>query len=56
MKNLAKKIIVLSATVIFFLTLGLSWTHTDNDIIPFMNQVFPEAQSFQKIASSPVIY
>ncbi|WP_368293002.1 4Fe-4S binding protein [Dehalobacter sp. TBBPA1] len=56
MKNSVNKIIVFVATVIFFLTLGFSWTHTDNDIIPFMNQVFSEAQSFQKIASSPLIY
>ncbi len=56
MKNLANKIIVFAATVIFFLALGLSWTHTDSDIIPFMHKVFPEAQSFQKVASSPVIY
>ncbi|WP_368293008.1 4Fe-4S binding protein [Dehalobacter sp. TBBPA1] len=56
MKNTANKMIVFAATVVFLLTLGFSWTHTDNDTIPFMNQVFPEAQSFQKIASSPVIY
>ncbi|AFV03398.1 MULTISPECIES: 4Fe-4S binding protein [unclassified Dehalobacter] len=56
MKNTANKMIVFAAAVVFLLTLGLSWTHTDNDMIPFMNQVFPEAQSFQKIASSPVIY
>ncbi|RJE47296.1 pceC [Dehalobacter sp. MCB1] len=56
MKNSANKIIMFAAAVVFLLTLVFSWTHTDNDIIPFMNQVFPEAQSFQKIASSPVIY
>ncbi len=56
MKNSANKIIVFAAAVIFLITLGFGWTHTDNNIIPFMNQVFSEAQSFQKIASSPLIY
>ncbi len=56
MKNLANKITVLAATAIFLVTLGFSWTHTDADIIPFMNKALPEAQSFEKIASSPVIY
>jgi Na+-translocating ferredoxin:NAD+ oxidoreductase RnfG subunit len=56
MKKLLSKIIVFAAAVVFLLTLGFSWTHKDNDIMPFMNKVFPEAQSFQKIASSPVIY
>jgi len=56
MKNSANKIIVFAATVVFLLTLGFSWTHTDHDMIPFMNKVFPKAQSFQKIASSPVLY
>jgi len=56
MKNLRNKIILFAAAFVFFITLGFSWTYRDNDIIPFMNKVFPEAQSFQKIASSPVIY
>ncbi len=56
MKKSVNNVVVFAATIIFLITLGFSWTHTDNDIIPFMNQVFPEAQSFQKIASSPVIY
>ncbi|WP_368292994.1 4Fe-4S binding protein [Dehalobacter sp. TBBPA1] len=56
MKKSVNNVVVFAATIIFLITLGFSWTHSDNDIIPFMNKVFPEAQSFQKIASSHVIY
>lgn len=56
MNNLAKKIIVFAATAFLIISLVISWTSTDKDIDPYLSKVLPEAQSFQKIASSPAIY
>lgn len=56
MKNIVNKLIVFAATVVFLITLAFSWTHADNDLMPFVNKALPEAQSFHKIASSPIIY
>jgi NosR/NirI family nitrous oxide reductase transcriptional regulator len=56
MKKYMTGIITIAATAVLLSALALSWIQTANDIQPFLNKALPEAQSFQKVASSPSIY
>ncbi|RNC62970.1 MAG: putative electron transport protein YccM [Candidatus Dichloromethanomonas elyunquensis] len=51
-----KKVIKIIAALIFVISLFVSWVLPEQDLLPFAKEVLPQAQSFQKVTSSPLIY
>lgn len=51
-----KKLLISLGLVFLLLALISSWFSSDEDIEPFLDRILPEAQSFRKVESSPIIF
>ncbi|WP_019850171.1 4Fe-4S binding protein [Desulfitobacterium sp. PCE1] len=54
MKIEMKKALIMTLSLILAVFIGLSWVRPGNDVLLQAKEVLPEAQSFKKIASSPL--
>ncbi|KUO60932.1 MAG: pceC [Gracilibacter sp. BRH_c7a] len=55
-KNTITLVVALFARLTLIIALFASWVMPEDDLQPLLNKVLPEAQSFNKIASSPLTY
>ncbi|NBJ14622.1 MAG: 4Fe-4S binding protein [Dehalobacter sp. 4CP] len=55
-KNKIERIFLFLALMALLFTLGTNWFVADSDLLKLEGKVLPEAQSFEKIALSPLIY
>lgn len=55
-KNKTKNGIKIIAILILVISLFVSWMLPEKDLLPFVKEVLPQAQSFQKVTSSPLTY
>ncbi|WP_368293026.1 FMN-binding protein [Dehalobacter sp. TBBPA1] len=55
-ENKTKNVIKIIAILTLVISLFVSWVIPEKDLLPFAKEVLPQAQSFQKVTSSPLTY
>ena len=55
-KKKTSEILATIAASTLVIALLVSWLLPEDDLLPFAQEVLPEAQSFERIASSPLTY